>query len=155
MTRGSNTAQIFGINKMSYTDEDFNAWSGLLVGIPSAINDLGTNSSTNSRATTPAASVSLVGATSAEPTSFWDTIGGALNSVGATQLINRYVNEKITKEAINDGVPLYTTYGNPSDQPNGKLLSDVATQTNQQQRYWLYGAMIFAGVAVVYLIARK
>lgn len=139
----------------SYDDSTLQNWAGLLVGIPSTLTNLGTNSGSSSKPNTPAVATEIVGETQVGG-GFWDSIGGALSAVGANQLVNRYLNGKITKTALNDGVPIYTTYGNPNDQAGGKLLQDIATdQANASRVYWLVGGGIAAVVLTVFIATRK
>jgi hypothetical protein len=130
--------------------------NGLFVGVPYSTIPLGTSSGTDSRSVTPSAGQTLVGETESSGGSFWDFLGKAAGDVAANSLVQRYVDGKITKELLNDGVPLYTTYGNPNDQAGGKLLQDTAvSQANASKTYLLVGGGILAALVVVYLVARK
>ncbi len=132
------------------------ALNGLVVGVPNTYIPLGTSSGTDSRSVTPNEGKTIVGETVETPTNFWDFLGNAAKTLNTNPLINRYVDGKITKELTNDGVPLYTTYGNPNDQAGGKLLQDVAVeQQNATRTYWLIGGGVVAVLVGLYFVTRK
>lgn len=128
---------------------------GLYTAIPPETVPLGTNSTTEYRPSTPNSGVALVGATVDKPKSFGDWLGAIASGVSSNALVQKYVDGKINKELLNDGVPVYVTTGNPNDQPGGQLLQDVASQRQAAQtKTWLIvGGGVFALVAL-YLIVR-
>lgn len=128
---------------------------GLVTGVQSLVKPTGAYSDVP-RSVTPSVGYSLVGTTVSQPTSIWDKIGQGASALLDNELVKRYVDGKITKELINDGVPLYTTYGNPSDQAGGQLLQDVAVQQqNAQRTYMLVGLGLVGVIAVALVIARR
>lgn len=129
---------------------------GLLVKVPSLVKDLGTNS-TGAKPVTDGNSFAIVGATQQSSGSIWDKLGSGLGAILDNDVLKRYVDGKVTKELMKDGVPLYTTYGNPSDQAGGKLLADIAIeQENQNRKYWLIGAGVLGviGIGLIF-VSRK
>lgn len=128
---------------------------GLVTGIQSVVKPTGVYAD-QSRSVTPSVGTAVVGATENTNLSFWDKLGNLGSSVLDNELVQRYVGGKITKELLNDGVPLYTTYGNPSDQAGGKLLQDVAVeQQNAQRTYILIGLGVVGLIGVAVIFARR
>jgi hypothetical protein len=128
---------------------------GLVTGVQSLVKPTGAYS-VDSRSVTPSVGNTIVGATVSKPASIWDVLGNAGSAILDNELVQRYVDGKITKELLNDGVPLYTTYGNPSDQAGGKLLQDVAVaEQNAQRTYMLVGLGLVGLIGVALIVARR
>ena len=127
---------------------------GLVTLTQSGTVPLGSYSTDDTRSVTPSVGAQIVAPTSST-NNFWDFIGEQAKTVNVTGLINRYVDGKITKELNNDGVPLYTTYGNPNDQPGGSLLHDVTAKKEATKNYLLIGGGVLVAAVVLYLIVRK
>ena len=133
---------------------------GLVITVPTTIKPLGTGvnaggtTASNSKPVTEG--VQTIVATNEKSKSFWDFLGDAAEKANVTGLINQYVGGKIVKEQINDGVPVYTTTGNPSDQPGGKLLSDVSVeQQNSRTKTLLFGAGVVGVIIIGIILARR
>lgn len=133
---------------------------GLALNIQPDLRPLGTSGSdvttlSNSKPITDTnGSKTIVGETNTSSGGFWDFAQNLAEKTNITGLINRYADGKISKEIINDGVPLYTTTGNPSDQPGGKLLADIAeTEKNNTRTYLLIGGTI-AALTIIILVTR-
>jgi len=133
---------------------------GLVITVPQTIKTLGAsvnsagNTASNSKPITEG--VQTIVASNEKSKSFWDFLGDVAEKTNATALINQYVGGKIVKEQINDGVPVYTTTGNPNDQPGGKLLSDVVVeQQNSRNKMLLIGAGVVGVIIIGIILARR